>query len=516
MTARLPAVPSSRRLAAALIVGLSSAAAAQQGPLRGFDAYTSAAIKAWGAPGLAVAVIRNDSVVLARGYGVRELGKSDPVTANTVFAVGSTTKAFTAALIGTLVDAGKLSWDDPVTKLYPGFQLYDPYVTREITIRDLLTHRSGLSRGDRLWSGSGVPREDVIRRVRFLKPSWSFRSTFGYQNIMFLTAGEIAGKLYGNGWDAAVAEKIFTPLGMTRTVTSTNALKGMDDVATPHERIDNVVTPVEWLNIDNIGPAGSINSSVTDMAQWVRMQLGKGMYGGRKVLEPRTVKEMHTLQMHMSPSETDEKLYPESHLNGYGLGWFLRDYRGLGLVSHGGAIRGMRAFVGLVPEKNLGVVVLTNLPETTLPAAIGMRVIDQHLAGTPKDWSARYLAESKAARDRAAADRQKTIAARVPGTSPTLALDRYAATYADSMYGEIRIAKEAEGLTMSFGPYFTGDLKHWHYDTFESVWRNKAQGRGTVSFIVDSRGQVTALDIPGLATFSRVLGSGSVASTSNP
>ena len=516
MTARLPAVPSFRRIAATLIVGLSSATAAQQGPLRGFDAYTTAAIKAWDAPGLAVAVVRNDSLVFARGFGVRELGKNDPVTPNTLFAVGSTTKAFTAALLGTLVDAGKLSWDDPVTRHYPGFQLYDPYVTREITIRDLLTHRSGLARGDRLWSGSGMPREEVIRRVRFLKPAWSFRSTYGYQNIMFLTAGEIAGKLYGHGWDAAVAEKIFTPLGMTRTVTSVNALKGMDDVATPHERIDNAVSPVDWLNIDNIGPAGSINSSVTDMAQWVRLQLGRGTYAGKKVLEPRTVKEMHTLQMHIRPSDTDEKLYPESHLSGYGLGWSLKDYRGLGLVSHGGAIRGMRAWVALVPEKKLGVVVLTNMAESTLPVAIGMRVIDQHLTATPKDWSALYLAESKAARERAAAEAQKTIAARVQGTSPTLALDKYAATYADSMYGEIKVAKEGEGLTMSFGPYFTGDLRHWHYDTFESVWRTRAQGRGTVSFIVDARGQVTALDIPGLATFGRVPGSGSPASTSNP
>jgi CubicO group peptidase (beta-lactamase class C family) len=504
------------RLTACLALFFTSVAAAQQGPLRGFDAYTAAAIKAWDAPGLAVAVIRNDSLVLTRGYGVRELGKADPVTANTLFAVGSTTKAFTAALLGTLVDAGKLAWDDPVTKHLPGFQLYDPYVTREITIRDLLTHRSGLSRGDRLWSGSGMPRDEVIRRVRFLKPSWSFRSTYGYQNIMFLTAGEIAGKLYGNGWDAAVAERIFTPLGMTRSVTSTIPLKGMDDVATPHERIENVVTPVDWLNIDNIGPAGSINSSVADMAQWVRMQLGQGTYSGRKVLESKTVKEMHTLQMHTRPSDTDEKLYPESHLTGYGLGWSLRDYRGLRLVSHGGAIRGMRAWVAMVPEKKLGVVVLTNMAESTLPIAIGMRAIDQHLTTTPKDWSALYLTEAKAGRERALADAQKTQAARVQGTSPTLALDKYAATYADSMYGEIKVAKEGEGLTLAFGPHFTGDLKHWHYDTFETVWRNRAQGRGTVMFIVDSRGQVTALEIPGLATFSRVPGSGSVAATSNP
>lgn len=515
MTARLP-VPPACRVATILTFALSTTAAAQQGPLRGFEAYTASALKAWDAPGLAVAVVRNDSLVFARGFGVRELGKGDPVTANTVFAVGSTTKAFTSALLGTLVDAGRLGWDDPVTKHYPGFQLYDPYVTREITIRDLLTHRSGLSRGDRLWSGSGMPREEVIRRVRYLKPSWSFRSTYGYQNIMFLTAGEIAGKLYGHGWDAAVADRIFTPLGMTRTVTSTLPLKGMDDVATPHERIEGSVTPVEWLNIDNIGPAGSINSSVTDMAQWVRMQLAGGTYAGRKVLEPRTIKEMHALQMHTRISETDEKLNPESHLTGYGLGWSLRDYRGLRLVSHGGAIRGMRAWVAMFPEKNLGVVVLTNMAESTLPIAIGMRALDQHLTTTPKDWSALYLNEARAGRARALAEAEKVRASRVQGTSPTLPLERYAATYADSMYGEIRVIREGEGLTLTFGPHFTGDLKHWHFDTFEAVWRNRAQGRGTVMFTIDARGQVAALEIPGLATFSRVPGSGSTASTSNP
>lgn len=482
----------------------ASGAAAQTGALRGLDVYATQAVRDWGAPGLALAVVRNDSVVLARGFGVRELGRPEPVTQNTLFAIGSTTKAFTSALLGILVDAGKIAWDDPVTLRMPGFQLYDPYVTREITIRDLLTHRSGLSRGDRLWAASGMSRDEIIRRVRFLKPSWGFRSTYGYQNIMFLTAGELAGKMFGTSWDAAVAERIFTPLGMTRTVTSTNALKGMQDVATPHERLDNVVTPVEWLNIDNIGPAGSINSSVTDMAQWIRLQLGQGTVGGKKLLEGRTVKEMHTLQMHTRPSETDEKLYPESHLTGYGLGWSLRDYRGLRLVSHGGAIRGMRAYVALVPERRLGVVVLTNLAESTLPVAIGMRVIDQHLTPQAKDWSGLYLAESKAGGERAAAERQKVEASRAAGTSPTLALDRYAATYADSMYGQIKVTKENDQLAVTFGPAYTGELRHWHYDTFEAVWRNRALGRGMMSFTVDARGQVAALEIPGLATFGRI------------
>lgn len=504
-----------RRLVATLVLAAAAPAAAQQGPLRGLDDYVTRALAAWEAPALAVAVVRNDSVVHARGYGVRELGRPEPATAQTVFAIGSTSKAFTSALLGMLVDQGRVGWDDPATRHLPGFQLFDPYVTREITIRDLLTHRSGLARGDRLWAGSGMSREEVLRRVRFLEPSWSFRSTYGYQNIMFLAAGELAGRVLGTSWDAAVAERIFAPLGMRRSVTSVGPLKGMDDVATPHEWLDGKVTPVEWLDIDNIGPAGSINSSVADMAQWIRLHLGLGTVAGRKLIDSATVREMHTLQMHIRPSQTDEKLWPESHLMGYGLAWSLRDYRGVKIVSHGGAIRGMRAWVALVPERRLGVVVLTNLAESSLPTALGMRVIDQHLGAPVKDWSALYLAETRAARERAAAERRRIVAARLSGTAPSLALDRYAATYADSMYGEIRVTKEGPGLVIRFGPQFLGDLEHWHLDTFESVWRNRAQGRGFVTFRLDPRGQVSALEIPGLASFGRVPGSGQATSGGN-
>ncbi len=486
----------------------------QQGPLRGLDSYVNQALRDWNAPGLAVAVVRSDTVVHAAGYGVRELGRAEPVTPNTLFAVGSTTKAFTAALLGMLVDAQRLSWDDPVTRHLPGFQLFDPYVTRELTIRDLLTHRSGLARGDRLWANSGLSREEVLRRVRFLEPSWSFRSAYGYQNIMFLAAGELAGRVLGTSWDQAVRDRILTPLDMRRTGTTVSVLSGMDDVARPHERLNGVVTAVDWLNIDNIGPAGSINSSVAEMAQWVRLQLGRGTVAGSKLLDSATVREMHTLQMHLRPSETDEKLWPESHLMGYGLGWTLRDYRGLKLVSHGGAIRGMRAWVALVPERGLGVVVLTNLAESALPTAIGMRVIDQHLGLGVKDWSALYLAESKAARERAAEERRRTIAARIAGTASTLPLERYAATYADSLYGEIRVQHQNGRLTAAFGPNFQGDLEHWHYDTFEAVWRDPVLGRTTLSFQLDARANVTAVQVPGLATFGKVPGSGWTATSS--
>jgi CubicO group peptidase (beta-lactamase class C family) len=487
----------------ALLLTGTASLLAQRVPTVPLDAYVTKALADWQAPGLALAVVRNDSVILAKGYGVRELGKPDPVTAHTLFAVGSTSKAFTVAALGMLVDEGKLTWDDPVTQHLTTFQLYDPYVTRELTVRDLLTHRSGLARGDRVWAASGLSRAEVLRRVRFLKPSWSFRSTYGYQNIMYLAAGSVVEATSGLTWDEFVRRRIFGPLGMSRSVTSVVPLAGMTDVATPHEKIDGKPTPVAWLNIDNIGPAGSINSSATEMAQWVRLQLGKGTYAGTKLLEPATVREMHQAQMHQARSEEDEKLYPESSLLSYGLGWSLRDYRGMKLVAHGGAIRGMRAQVSLLPERNLGVVVLANVSESNLATAMAMKLLDLHTAGPPKDWSAVLLASTQAAQERAAEERRKVVAARVQGTAPSLALDRYAGVYADSLYGEIRIEKQGSGLVATFGAFYTGDLAHWHFDTFEVAWRDPVLGRATVTFALDARGDVRSLEYSNLGTFGR-------------
>lgn len=492
----------SRRLLLLLcLAALVAPAAAQPAPLRPLDRYVTRALADWEAPGLAIAVVQGGQLVYARGWGVRELGKPDPVDGNTLFAVGSTTKAFTAALLGILVDEGKVRWDDPVTRHLPGFQLYDPYVTRELTIRDLLTHRSGLPRGDRLWAASGFSREEILRRERFLRPAWSFRAQYGYQNVMFLAAGELAGKVMGTTWDEAVTRRIFEPLGMARTRTSVVPLAGMDNVAAPHERLEGRITPVPWLNIDNVGPAGSIVSSVSEMAQWVRLQLGQGTVQGRKLLEPRTVRETHTIQMHIRPSETDDSLFAaESHLMGYGLGWSLRDYRGLKLVSHGGAIRGMRAQVAMLPERGLGVVVLTNVAESPLPTAMAYWVLDRMIGAPAKDWSALFLAQARQAQGRAEEERRKVVAARVPGTAPSLALDRYAGTYADSLYGPITVSVENGALVGRFGPHYTGDLAHWHFDTFEVAWRDPVFGRTAWNFLLDARGQVTGLEVPSLAT----------------
>jgi CubicO group peptidase (beta-lactamase class C family) len=477
---------------------------AQAPPLHGIDAYITEAMREWEVPGLAIAVIKDDSVVFAKGYGVRELGQPGRVDERTLFAIASTTKAFTVAALGMLVDEGTLEWDDPVTDHLPGFQLHDPYVTRELTIRDLLTHRSGLTRGDRLWLSSENDREEILRRVRYLEPSSSFRSRYGYNNNMFIAAGEVVAAASGMSWDDFVRERIFQPLGMTASSTSIVDLRGRENVATPHTRIEGEVRPIAWHNYDNLGGAGSINSNVLEMAQWVRLQLGEGTYKGTKLLSPEVTREMHTPQTVIRASAETKELYPETHFRAYGLGWFLQDHRGEKIVHHSGYVNNMRTQVGMIPEENLGVVVITNLSDSNLQAALMYRVFDAYLGGrAPRDWSADLLASRNEARAEAEARRDSVENARTLGTQPSLGLQGYEGTYVDSLYGEVTVTREDDGLVLRMGPEYTGDLVHWHYDTFRAVWRDPALGRTLITFTLDSSGEVDALRVDGLAEFER-------------
>lgn len=476
-------------------------AAAQDGPLQGFDDYVNKALAEWQVPGLAIAIIKDDRIVLARGYGVRELGKPARVDEHTLFAIGSSSKAFTAASLAMLVDEGKIKWDDPATKYLPGFQLYDPYSTRELTVRDLLSHRSGLERGDLLWYASAYDRNEVLRRIRFLKPAWSLRAHFGYQNIMFLAAGQIIPSVTSKSWDDFVRERIFIPLGMTATSTSIKALASSDDVATPHARLDDKVQTVAWRNIDNIAPAGSINSNVIDMAQWVRLQLGGGMHQNKRLLSSGSVKEMQTPQTIIPLEGALEKLYPESHFLTYGMGWFLSDYRGRKVVEHGGAIDGMRAEVAMMPEEKLGIVILTNLHGSVLPQPLMYRIFDAFLGGPQRDWSAEILKVFKVLEEQGKAVEKKAESDRVKGTSPSLALEKYAGDYQSEMYGGAKVAFENGKLVARFGPNFTGDLEHWNYDTFRVMWRDRMEGKAFVNFRLNTQGKVEGMNIEGIADF---------------
>ncbi|MBI4541083.1 MAG: serine hydrolase [Gemmatimonadetes bacterium] len=486
-------------MALLLVVGLRSAPA-QPAPLSGLDAYVEQAMQAWGVPGLAIAVVKNDQMVYARGFGVKELGKPDRVDEHSLFAVGSTSKAFTAAAVGMLVDEGRLGWDDRVVERLPGFQLYDPYVTREMRVRDLLTHRSGLSRGDRLWYGSTYDREEILRRVRYLQPTWGFRTRYGYQNIMFLAAGQMLARIAGMSWDDLVRTRIFEPLGMRRTNTSVLVLKDDPNVAMPHVRAEDGVHPVPYRNIDNIAPAGSINSSVRDMAQWIRLQLGEGSYEGQRLVSPEAIREMHAAQMLQRIDPESEELFPTTHFQAYGLAWSLQDYHGRKLAQHGGGIDGMAARVALMPEEELGVVILSNLGGNGLVGALAYRIFDAYLGVAARDWSGIYLERAGRSRERAEAEARRLADARIRDTRPSLVLERYAGTYVDSLYGPVQVTREGNGLVFNFGLDFAADLEHWHLDAFamsfrHPVWR-ESMGKRFVTFVLNPRGEVEELVVP--------------------
>lgn len=487
----------------ALLAGGASAAAAQQAPPRSLDGYITKAMAEWEVPGLGLAIVHQDSVVYAKGFGVRELGGTARVDENTMFAIGSSSKAFTALLLAMLIDEGEASWDDRAVKHLPWFQLHDPYVTREMTLRDLLSHRSGLSRGDLLWYGTDLSREDIVRRVRWLEPSWSFRSHFGYQNIMYLAAGEVVEELAGQSWDELVHERIFAPLGMRGSSTAIAALRGNANVATPHGLVDDQVVPIAWRDIDNAGPAGSINSNAREMAAWVRLQLGQGEFGGARVVSAANIREMHAPHTIIPIDTAGERLYPETHFRSYGLGWFLEDYRGRKLVHHGGNIDGMSALVAMMPEHDVGIVILTNMNASGLPATLMRRIFDLYIDGPGRDWSAEVLAFTNERRELGRTREAARDSARARDTKPSLALDRYAGRYHNELYGDIVVKDEGGRLSAVYGPAFRGPLEHWHYDTFRAQWEDRQLGTTMLTFHLNARGEPATLEVDGMGEFRR-------------
>jgi CubicO group peptidase (beta-lactamase class C family) len=490
--------------AAAAPAALSAQKAPARPSLAGFDQYIAKTMQDWKVPALAIAVVKDDSIVLMKGYGTRTMGRTEPVDEHTLFAIGSSSKAFTSTLVAMMVDEGKMRWDAPATTYLPGFQLYDPYVTRELTLRDLLTHRSGLARGDLMWYATDYNRDEILRRVRFLKPTWSVRSHFGYQNIMYLAAGQAAAHVAGESWDQLVRERIFQPLGMTETSTSIRDLVGRTNVATPHTDVDDTLRIVPWHNIDNIGPAGSINSSVSDMIKWVRFQLAQGKVNGKSLVSASTLGETHTAQMVIPVDANARTVNPYTHLEAYGMGWFLQDYRGRELDQHGGNIDGMTAMVALIPEEKIGMVILSNANGSPVPT-IGMyRVLDALLGEPPRDWNAEFRKQRDKLQAQAKEAEQKRLAQRVAGTKPSLPLDGYAGVYSDSMYGDAKVRLENGTLRLSYGTSFVdGELEHWHFDTFRAKWPSVALGRQFVTFALGADGKVKSLDFEGVGTFER-------------
>jgi CubicO group peptidase (beta-lactamase class C family) len=504
MAALRPSHLPSRRLVLTTLLAaglVSGRAAAQSAPLAGLDRYIESAMKDWAVPGLAIAVVKDDSVIFAKGYGVRELGKPGAVDDNTLFAIASTSKAFTAASLGMLVDEGKVSWDDPVTKFLPEFEVADPYVTREMTVRDLLTHRAGLARDDNLWIAAPFDREQILRHLRWLPQASSFRSQYGYNNLMFVTAGEVVGRASGMGWDDFVQRRIFDPLGMTRSTTRAAVVEQRDDVSSSHDEIDGGIQVAPRRNYDNIGGAGAIWSSVRDMGQWLRMQIAGGTYGGHHLLSDSVIAEMRTPQTIIRLDSVDQRMFPDTHFKAYGFGWNVQDYRGRVLVHHSGSINYTRTQVGFIPSEGIGVVAIANLSSSTLQLALMYRVLDALLGAPATDWNREYLELAKRSRARAAERAEVLAASRLTGTSPSLPLDRYTGTFESDLWGTLTVTQQGGHLVIHYSPDFVADLEHWHQDVFRGTWRRAGDGRSFVTFTLDERAHITGVDVEDLGTF---------------
>jgi len=467
--------------------------------IKSLDQYYAKALTDWAVPGMAIAIVKDDSVVFAKGYGVREVGKPERVDQHTMFAIASNTKAFTAASLAILIDEGKLSWDDKVVKYLPDFQLYDPYVTYNMTIRDLLCHRSGLETfsGDLLWYATSYSRGEVIHRARYLKPKYGFRERFGYSNIMYLTAGEVVNAITGQTWDNFVSDRIFKPLRMDRTITTTHSLKDFDNVAAPHTDYEGKVIPIPYLNWDNIAPAGAIISSVWDVSKWIKLQLNRGKVGGKIIFSEERSREMWSPNTIQTVSATSEKRFPSTHFKSYALGWGTFDYLGRKIVSHSGGYDGMISYTCLIPEEQMGFVILTN-KNSSLYSPLVYKTLDMLLGGANTDWSQQMLDNMRKQEEYAQKQKQEQEQKRAKDSKPTLDLKAYEGTYGGELYGNATVTLVNGELELAFlpAPRFRATLRHWQYNTFCIRFAEfPSLPEGRVNFLIDAQGKVCEMQV---------------------
>jgi CubicO group peptidase (beta-lactamase class C family) len=436
--------------------------AAAKESLAGFDDAVTDAMKKFEVPGIAIAIVKNKEVIYAKGFGLRDVEKQLPVTADTLFAIGSSSKAFTTFVLGTLVDEGKIEWDRPVRNYIPWFKLYDPSMTERLTVRDLVTHRSGLPRHDLVWYNNfDATRESLVRKLAYLEPSADLREKWQYNNLMFLTAGYLTEVITGKSWEDAVRDRALNPLGMKRTNFSISDSQKDSDFAKPYGKRGDRVENLPFRPITNIGPAGSINSSVNEMARWVVAHLNGGKYGDKNIAEAATVEDMH--RPYMTTGASSE--IPEIVGGEYALGWFVDTYRGHRRVQHGGNIDGFSANVVIFPKDGVGMVVLTNLNGTPLRDLITQVAADRLFKLSQVDWitqaAARRAVMEKAGRE---GEKKKEVT-RVQGTQMSHKLEDYVGDYEHPGYGVLKVALRDGKLESTFNKIAT-PLEHWHYDTF--------------------------------------------------
>jgi len=466
-------------LVAALLAATRVSAPAQRPPSLppDLDADVARALRTFQVPGVAVAIVKDGKVVLARGYGIRRVGDTATVDARTRFGIASNTKAFTATALGLLVEEGKLEWDAPVVRYLPWFALSDPWVTSQLTVRDLLVHRSGLGlgAGDLLWwPTSTYDRKDIARRLRFIPLATSFRSAYAYDNVLYTVAGEVIEAVSGQSWERFVQSRLIDRLGMTHTTLLHSDAGQEGNVAATHGLVDGAPRVTPPMLSDNTNPAGGINTGAEDIARWLIVQLDSGrLADSTRLFTPRTTRALWSIVTPMRFGTYPPELAPaQPQFLGYGLGLVIQDYRGRKIVTHTGGLPGYVSRVTLVPSLRLGIAVLTNAESGEMFDAITNRVLDHYLGAPRYDWIAAYLTLRQRADSQITAQEAAATAARDTASRPSLPLARYAGTYTDPWYGGVTITEQDGTLRIAMGhtPELAGRLEHWQYDTFVARW----------------------------------------------
>jgi CubicO group peptidase (beta-lactamase class C family) len=462
------------------------------------DRYYEKCVKDWDIPGMSVAIVKDGKVIFSKGYGVKEAGKNDRPDGNTLYAIASNSKAFTATIIGQLVDEGKCTWDDKVQMHLPWFEVYNPVISNQVTLRDILSHRVGYGTfsGDVSWYKSTLTSEEILRQSKHLPNAFEFRAGFGYSNIMYIAAGEVIKAITGKSWFENVQERILEPLGMNRTTIYISDLEKTGNVATPHARSNDKNIPIEYTSWAEIAAMGGLISSVNEVAQWMILNMNNGRWNDKELLSTASFNMIWTPHNNRFVNHTQKNDF-NNHFSSYGLGWNLRDYHGRLFVGHTGGYDGMISAVSMLPDEKLGIVVLTNGMKSPI-MAITYQTLDAFIGvNKEKDWSGELLARtnSREKNDTRIADRK---ASQVTGTKPSLPLEKYTGTYLSDIYGKILVTLENGQLKlqMEHSPELSMTLKHFHYDVFEIEWDFEQAWFefGTVKFNTDNYLKVTGID----------------------